>query len=78
MGKCQDCRFFLRYNDVGGECRRFPPQLVAETQMLYDEPRNFASVYFPGVSNGQGCGEFKTHKRRLWRCQKIAADPQAK
>ena len=54
---CLNCRYYKPYEeehpeaDVDAECRRYPPQVVA------DGDRCMSS--YPGVDPGEWCGEWK-------------------
>ena len=58
MAECKTCQFIHKSNEnnVGGECRRFPPQVNC-----YVTPENGLdwSTDWPWVNDGSWCGEFK-------------------
>lgn len=56
--KCKTCHFIYKNNekDVGGECRRFPPQINTYSNANGDV--DWVSD-FPWVNDESYCGEFR-------------------
>ena len=46
---CAECRFFKRFNDTEGQCRRFPPQKV--------EGHEYG--WWPYIATTDWCGEYE-------------------
>lgn len=65
--KCSTCQHFLRVDDDGGLCRRYPPQPMVvgmregKQQVLANKPRPIEPIimpFFPRVGPNDVCGEF--------------------
>lgn len=62
--RCDGCRFFRRASELGGQCTRYPPQVVWKVQPIlqHDGPHiafGQPMAYWPFVTNDEHCGEFK-------------------
>lgn len=55
--ECKYCHFYF-VSDHGGACRRFPPQLEAQTENSSDDPLT-EQARFPRVHDLGWCGEYK-------------------
>ena len=69
---CGACRFFLAANDatrIGsqapttGECRRYPPRMVAAAERTASQYLHLPAAEWPRLEAGGWCGEFeRPHK----------------
>ncbi len=51
-GSCRLCKFWQATDHGYGNCRRFPPQMVADRQAG-------VVAWWPRTGGGEVCGEFK-------------------
>ena len=65
---CKNCIFFISYNPEGGNCYRYPPQLVSES---YESGQSQTCQYYPWMQPDEWCGEFKDK----WQVRKERVDP---
>lgn len=65
--KCSACQHFMRIDEAGGLCRRFPPVPMVvgmnqgPQQVLANKPRPMEPIimpFFPHVGAVDECGEF--------------------
>jgi len=49
--KCETCKFFKSAGGTTGECRRYPPQCVADEDCAWER--------FPVLVADEWCGEYK-------------------
>ena len=72
---CGVCRFFLAANDAArigsqalyapttGECRRYPPRMVAAAERTASQYLHLPAAEWPRLEAGGWCGEFeRPHK----------------
>lgn len=58
MIHCQGCRFWNRYNDLGGLCQRHAPVLIVEDREDgYGVIRKVERIAFPATAATDWCGD---------------------
>lgn len=57
VDECADCAFFFGLSQLGGYCRRHPPQLFIMPPRFAGEAPNYEQAH-PNVSKRDWCGEF--------------------
>lgn len=64
-GRCNNCSYFNKVDEDGGECRRYPPIVVCGPYDVHKGPITPPRLSyelrteFPDVQLDQWCGEFK-------------------
>jgi hypothetical protein len=61
--RCFECKFFEKATDLGGLCRRWAPHPRVEWGGVTETDRNTFKPSWPGVFNGDWCGEFEEGRR---------------
>jgi hypothetical protein len=52
MGKCSECIFFKLFGEVTGQCLRYPPRVMVDSN-------GFTVSSLPDVEISYWCGEFR-------------------
>lgn len=76
--ECRNCDAFLEFADELGQCRRYPPRIVADDPSVLDHT-DLESVWFqtywPVVSTGEWCSEWTP--QTAWQEIDLGADDPA-